>query len=124
VATCLAVQELTDQVFKNHCRLRLADGVSRHQILFFGARLNPDVLLAKQSTGEDLERTVFGKGMSRFNGKRHAGTESFAVKGNGIHPPHHDSGTLDCRPRLETSNIVKQRAHLVGGLKAQVQQVG
>ena len=54
----------------------------------------------------------------------HRGLEGLVVKGDALDPAHHHPGAFDGRLGLESTNIVKAGRHLVGGLKAQTQQIG
>src|SRR5512140_2986438 len=54
----LAEEELADQVFQDHSRLRGGNVIALHQILVVGPGLDADVLLSQQAAGEDLHRAV------------------------------------------------------------------
>jgi hypothetical protein len=57
----LAGQELADQVFQHHGRLRLRHGVAGGQVLVVAAGLQADVLVTQQAGGQDLGRGVLGE---------------------------------------------------------------
>ena len=98
--------------------------VTLRQILFVSTRFDADVLLAQQSAGEDFQRAVFRKGITRVQGQRDQRLERLVIERDGLHPAHDHACTLDGRLRLEATDIVKLRRDFVVGLEIQVEQVG